>query len=102
MNLIAASVIAAHQATLEAAIALAVFLPIVSDMSGCSGNQAVAVSIRELSMGLLRPQDVWRVFWKEAWIGVMNGAVLGILLGLVAGLWQGNVYLGAVVVARSR
>ena len=73
------------------------FLPIISDMSGCSGNQAVAVSIRELSMGLLRPQDAWRVFWKEAWIGVMNGAVLGLLLGLVAGLWQGNVYLGAVV-----
>ena len=97
LNLIAASVIAAHQSTLEAAISLAVFLPIVSDMSGCSGNQAVAVSIRELSMGLLRPQDVWRVFWKEAWIGVMNGAVLGCLLGLVAGVWQGNVYLGLVV-----
>ena len=32
-------------------IALAVFLPIVSDMSGCSGNQAVAVSLRELSLG---------------------------------------------------
>ena len=97
LNLVAASVIAAHQATLEAAIALAVFLPIVSDMSGCSGNQAVAVSIRELSMGLLRPRDVFRVFWKEAWIGVMNGAVLGVLLGCVAGFWQGNFYLGAVV-----
>ncbi|MFT5106451.1 MAG: magnesium transporter [Verrucomicrobiales bacterium] len=97
LNLVAASVIAAHQATLEAAIALAVFLPIVSDMSGCSGNQAVAVSIRELSMGLLRPGDALRVFLKEAWIGVMNGAVLGILLGSVAGIWQGNVYLGAVV-----
>lgn len=78
LNLIAASVIAAHQATLEAAIALAVFLPIVSDMSGCSGNQAVAVSIRELSLGLLRPKDVWRVFRKEAGIGVMNGIVLGL------------------------
>ena len=97
LNLIAASVIAAHQSTLEAAIALAVFLPIVSDMSGCSGNQAVAVSIRELSMGLLRPRDAWRVFWKEAWIGLMNGAVLGMLLGSVAGLWQGNVYLGMVI-----
>jgi len=97
LNLIAASVIAAHQATLEAAIALAVFLPIVSDMSGCSGNQAVAVSIRELSMGLLRPKDVWRVFLKEAGIGLMNGAVLGTLLGCVAGIWQGNLYLGGVV-----
>lgn len=97
LNLMAASVIAAHQATLEAAIALAVFLPIVSDMSGCSGNQAVAVSIRELSLGLARPRDIWRVFRKEAGIGIINGIVLGLLVGLVAGFWQGNGYLGAVV-----
>lgn len=97
LNLIAASVIAAHQATLEAVIALAVFLPIVSDMSGCSGNQAVAVSIRELSMGLLRPRDAWRVFLKEAGIGLINGCVLGLVLGSVAGVWQGNAFLGIVV-----
>jgi hypothetical protein len=38
------------QDTLEKAIVLAVFLPIISDMSICSGNQAVAVSIRELTL----------------------------------------------------
>jgi magnesium transporter len=51
LNIIAASVIAFYQDTLSAVIALAVFLPIISDMSGCSGNQAVAVSIRELTLG---------------------------------------------------
>jgi Mg/Co/Ni transporter MgtE len=40
LNVAAASVIAAYEDTLSAAIALAVFLPIVSDMSGCSGNHA--------------------------------------------------------------
>ena len=57
LNLIAASVIALYQETLQAVIALAVFLPIISDMSGCSGNQAVAVSMRELTLGLIRPMD---------------------------------------------
>ncbi len=52
LNILAASVIAIYQDTLSAAITLAVFLPMVSDMSGCSGNQAVAVSMRELSLGL--------------------------------------------------
>ena len=42
LNMISVSVIAAFEETLSAVIALAVFLPIVSDMSGCSGNQAVA------------------------------------------------------------
>lgn len=57
LNIFAASVIALYQDTLSAVIALAVFLPMVSDMSGCSGNQAVAVSIRELSLGLVRPNE---------------------------------------------
>jgi magnesium transporter len=37
---------------LAAGIAIAIFLPMVSDMSRCSGNQAVAVTMRELSLGL--------------------------------------------------
>jgi magnesium transporter len=97
LNIAAASIIALNQDTLEAVIALAVFLPIISDMSGCSGNQAVAVSLRELTLGLVKPFEVWRVFRKEAIIGIVNGIVLGILLGFVALLWKGNVALGAVV-----
>jgi magnesium transporter len=97
LNIIAASVIAFHQETLSAVIALAVFLPIISDMSGCSGNQAVAVSMRELTLGVIRPSEMWRVFRKEAAVGAINGVVLGLLLGLVGWIWQGNLMLGAVV-----
>lgn len=97
LNMIAASVIAAYQDTLEAAIALAVFLPMISDMSGCSGNQAVAVSMRELSLGILRPNEVLRVWGQEVLLGAINGAALGILIGTVAFVWQGSVALGFVV-----
>jgi magnesium transporter len=97
LNIIAASVIAMYQDTLAAAIALAVFLPMVSDMSGCSGNQAVAVSMRELSLGLVRPAELLRVLGKEAGVGVMNGIALGCLLGGVAFIWKGNAFLGLVV-----
>ncbi|NNL77029.1 MAG: magnesium transporter, partial [Desulfobacterales bacterium] len=69
LNIVAASVIALYQDTLEKAIVLAVFLPIISDMSGCSGNQAVAVSIRELTLGLVRPRELFRVLAKESAIG---------------------------------
>jgi magnesium transporter len=97
LNILSASVIAIYQDTLAAAIALAVFLPMVSDMSGCSGNQAVAVSLRELSLGLIRPTEFWRVLGKEASLGVVNGVILGLLLGVVAWLWKGNAFLGLVV-----
>ncbi len=97
LNIVAASVIAMYQETLAAVIALAVFLPIISDMSGCSGNQAVAVSMRELTLGLVRPAELLRVWLKEVSVGVINGLVLGLLIAVAAWLWKGNVVLGLVV-----
>jgi magnesium transporter len=97
LNIVAASVIAFFQDTLSAVIALAIFLPIISDMSGCSGNQAVAVSMRELSLGLVRPTEILRVLWKEVTVGLVNGAALGFLVAVVATLWDGNPVLGLVV-----
>lgn len=97
LNILAASVIAAYESTLAAVIALAVFLPIVSDMSGCSGNQAVAVSLRELSLGVARQADIFRVWAKEITIGVINGVALGVLIAIAAWLWKGNPYIGLVV-----
>jgi len=97
LNFVAASVIAANEAVLQQVIALAVFLPILSDMSGCSGNQAVAVSMRELSLGLVLPREALRVALKEVVVGLMNGVVLGALVGGAAWAYSGTPWLGAVV-----
>ncbi len=97
LNIAAASIIAVYQDTLAEVIALAVFLPIISDMSGCSGNQAVAVSLRELSLGVVKPFDVLHVAAREASVGLVNGAILGILIAATAWLYTGKAYLGLVV-----
>jgi len=97
LNIIAASVISAYEQTLAAVIAIAVFLPMVSDMSGCSGNQAVGVSMRELALGLARPADVFHVWRKELSVGIVNGVVLGVMIGIVAWIWKGSPYLGLVI-----
>lgn len=97
LNIVAASIIAMYEETLSSVIALAVFLPIVSDMSGCSGNQSIAVSTRELVLGVIRPRDWFYVFRKEFALGLLNGLALGLLLGFVAYLWKGNLYLGLVI-----
>jgi len=96
LNVLAASVIAFHQDTLEAVIALAVFLPIISDMSGCSGNQAVAVSLRELTLGTIKASDLRPVLFGEIGLGLLNGLALGGLIGIVAWAWKGNPWLGLV------
>jgi magnesium transporter len=96
LNIIAASAIAIFQGTLEQVIALAVFLPIISDMSGCAGNQAVAVSMRELELGMIKPRELAHVFWKEIQVGLINGVILGVLVGMLALVWKGSAWLGIV------
>lgn len=97
LNMVAASVIAMYQDTLSQVIALAVFLPVISDMSGCSGNQAVAVSMRELALGVIRSNEILFVLIKEISVGLINGLALGILIALVGAVWQGNPWLGLVI-----
>ena len=41
--------------------AIAIFLPLVAGLCGSAGNQAVAVSLREMAMGLVKPADAWLV-----------------------------------------
>lgn len=97
LNLMAAAIISHFESTLAAAIALTAFLPIISDMSGCSGNQSVAVSIRELMLGIVNTGDVIQVWLKEISIGLINGLAVGALLGGIAWFWKGNMVLGIVV-----
>lgn len=97
LNIIAASVIAINQDVLSSVIALAVFLPIISDMSGCSGNQAVAVSMRELSLGVVKPVEAFRVWMQEISVGLINGFILGLLIAIAAWCWKGSIALGLVV-----
>ncbi len=97
LNLMAAAIISHFESTLAAVIALTAFLPIISDMSGCSGNQAVAVSIRELMLGVVKSTDVFRVWLKEISVGIINGLAVGLILGSIAWVWKGNMVLGMVV-----
>jgi magnesium transporter len=97
LNIAAASVIAMYEETIAAVIALAVFLPIVSDMSGNSGFQSAAVSMRELALGVIKPTEFFRVWRKEVGVGVINGVALGVMLGIAAWIWKGNPWLGLVV-----
>lgn len=98
LSLVAASVILGYQGTIQELFALVFFMPIICNMSGCSGNQAVAVSIRELTLGLIKPQDFRRVLAQEMKVGLINGFVLGTLLGGVALLfWPTTPNLALVV-----
>ena len=97
MAVVSVSVIAMNEGIVEQVPALAIFLPLVAGISGSVGNQAIAVSMRELSLGLVLPRDVGRVAMKELQVAMIVGLSLGILTFFVALLFQGNPYLGMVV-----
>lgn len=97
LSIAAASVIIKFEGTVDRFIALAFFLPVIGNMSGCSGNQAVAVSIRELALGVIQPQDFLRVLAKELQVGLINGIILGVLLSAVALAVYRSPLLGVVV-----
>ncbi len=61
--------IAIYQETISAVHrARCLSLPLISNMGGNAGIQAIAVSIRELSLGLLKPNELIWVAAKEVTI----------------------------------
>jgi magnesium transporter len=97
LNLIAVSVIGFYEDTIAAVVSLAIFLPLISDMGGNAGVQAIAVSIRELTLGLIKPHELMWVMLKEASVGILCGIALGLLVGVAGYVWQRNAYLGLIV-----
>ena len=97
LALVSASVIKLFITTVEQVPVLAMFLPVVSGICGSGGGQAVAVSMREISLGLIKPSDLKLVMMKEASVAAIDGVVLGLLLCVLIWVWQGNLFLGLVV-----
>ena len=94
-----ASVISFFGATLEAVIALAVLMPIVSAIGGNAGTQALTVTVRALATRELNSSNAPRTFWRELAVGVANGFVLAPLIGVAAGLWSQDWRIGGVIAA---
>lgn len=96
LNLGAVAVIASYEATIEAVAALAIFLPMITDMGGNVGIQALSVSIRSIALGEVRLSQYWKAAQKEVTVGLINGLVLGAIFTVIAILFQGNAILGLV------
>ena len=98
LMVISISVIAAFEdIVLKEVIALAIFLPLVAGVAGSAANQAIAVSIREMSLGLAKPADLGRVLVQELQVGLINGLVLGAVVFLVALAMRGHLNIALVV-----
>jgi magnesium transporter len=86
LNLITAfcagAVVSIFEGTVEKLVVLAVFLPVLAGQSGNTGCQALAVTLRGLTLGELRSGKERALVMKEASLGLMNGALTGLVAGL--------------------
>jgi magnesium transporter len=79
---LAAAVVGLFQGTIDRLVVLAVFLPVLAGQSGNTGCQALAVTLRGLTLGELRPGDAYRLVAKEGLLGLLNGALVGVTAGV--------------------
>jgi magnesium transporter len=86
MNLLTAFaaglVVSLFESTISQVVALAAFLPILAGQSGNTGCQALAITLRGMTLGDLNEFPVRRLIFKELTLGAMNGALTGIVAGL--------------------
>ena len=94
---IAASVIALFDATIEQMVALAVLMPIVASMGGNAGTQTMTVTVRALATRDLVNFNVRRTITREFLVGILNGLMFAVLLGGLVSLVFENVWLGGVI-----
>jgi magnesium transporter len=99
----AAAVVGLFESTIEQIVLLAVFLPVLAGQSGNTGSQALAVTLRGITLGELRSGQGRRLVIKEALLGLFNGALVGVTAGAAMFLYaylQGHpaaLLLGLVV-----
>ena len=100
---LAAAVVGLFQDTLDRLVILALFLPVLAGQSGNTGCQALAVTLRGMTLGELKPGAERRLVTKEAWLGCLNGAGVGLAAGVgmfitAAGQHQARPFMLAFVV----
>jgi magnesium transporter len=78
---LAAAVVGLFQDTLDRLVILALFLPVLAGQSGNTGCQALAVTLRGMTLGELQPGYERRLVTKEAWLGCLNGIGVGLAAG---------------------
>jgi magnesium transporter len=94
---LAAAVVLFYTGAIERVSSLAVWMPIIAGMGGNAGTQALAVSVRRLSLGQVSIDRARTIIIKETLVGLINGLAIGIVVAGVSVLVGQPWRLGLVV-----
>ncbi|MFT6849630.1 MAG: magnesium transporter [Sphingobacteriales bacterium] len=94
---LASGVVLYYKESISKMVVLAVFMPIIAGLGGNAATQALAVTIRRISLSTLSRNQIYRVILKEVLVGLFNGLIIGILITIIALLTNEDPNLGLVV-----
>ncbi|HSI67939.1 MAG TPA: magnesium transporter [Planococcus sp. (in: firmicutes)] len=97
IGLISGGIISGFEETLETAVALTFFMPLIAGMTGNTGTQSLAVVVRGLVSQKLNFKQTIKLILREFRVGLIIGVICSALIVLIAYVWLGNLTLGFVV-----
>ncbi len=94
---LAAAVVGLFEGTIAKYTALAVLLPIAAGQSGNAGAQALAVTMRGLTLREITMRNWLKITFKEMSTGFLNGCAVAITCGLGIYIWSKSFGLALIM-----
>lgn len=94
---LASAIIRSFDTTLDKLIILGSYMTVIAGMGGNSATQALAVTVRRISLTSLNDKQTYNAVIKEVLVGLTNGAVIGLIVFVVAYFYDENPLLGLVL-----
>jgi magnesium transporter len=94
---LAAAVVGMFEATIAKYTALAILLPIAAGQSGNTGAQALAVTMRGITLREITVRHWLRVALKEAGAALINGLAIAITCGAGVYFWSNSMGLALII-----
>jgi magnesium transporter len=94
---LAASIIRGFDGTVAKLSVISAYMTIIAGMGGNAATQALAVTVRRISLNDLNDKQAYNTVVKEFLVGMINGACNGIIVFCVALFYDANPMLGLVL-----
>ncbi|MBZ4653772.1 MAG: magnesium transporter [Peptococcaceae bacterium] len=96
-GLVSGRVLSGFSEQIDAVVALAFFIPLLTGMGGNVGTQSSTVTVRGIATGQIKQDQIFTVVLRESLVGAAIGSILGLIVGVIASVWQQKPMLGIVV-----
>ncbi|MGX5690198.1 magnesium transporter [Arcticibacter tournemirensis] len=94
---LASSVIRYFEPTISRLVILSGYMTMIAGMGGNAATQALAVTVRRISLNDLTDNQAYRTVLKEITVGLINGAANGLIVFTFALIYDSNLMLGLVI-----